>query len=219
MNRFFQITITLLFTLAIAFSGSSAVLADGEDGEHALAIEVNGYHVTLASEKDWKKGQNTIIVSIVDDTGLPVSNADVEILIRPKSTEHAVSEEVHGAPEATAGHGVEQGHSSMPGMEMDETAVETHDMPAHEETNLLSLSELGEDGIYVVEAHLESSGTHEVNVMFHANGEILQADFVVEIPEVLSKTVVLWSFVIINVVLITSAGMMKRQARLMKGQQ
>jgi hypothetical protein len=91
-------------------------------------------------------------------------------------------------------------------------------MPAHdEEKEPLPLEEMGEHGVYVVETHLESSGAHEVNVMFHVNGEMLQADFVVEIPGVLSKTIVLWSFVAINVVLIASAGIMKKQSIPVKG--
>jgi hypothetical protein len=107
----------------------------------------------------------------------------------------------------------------MPGMEMNEPAAESHEMPAHTEGNEpLSLEELGEHGIYVVETHLESAGTHEVNVMFHVNGEMLQANFVVDIPGVLSKTIVLWSFVAINVVLVASAGIMKKQSIPVKGQ-
>jgi hypothetical protein len=53
--------------------------------------------------------------------------------------------------------------------------------------------------------------------MFHVNGEMLQANFVVEIPGVLSKTIVLWSFAAINVVLIASAGIMKKQSIPVKG--
>jgi hypothetical protein len=79
--------------------------------------------------------------------------------------------------------------------------------------------ESDEDGVYVIETHLKSSGTHEVSVMFHVNGEMLQADFVVDILEVLSKAIVLWSFVAINVVLIASAGIMKKQAIPVKGRQ
>lgn len=213
MKRLLNITLTLLLSIAFAFANSSAVLADGEDGEHELEMEVNGIHVSLTSQKEWKKGENTIVVTLKDSTGLPINDADVEILIGPKSDDHAASE----GPSA---QGAEQGHSSMPGMEMEEPAAEAHEMPAHEEvTNPLSLSELGEHGIYVVETHLESSGTHEVNVMFHVNGEMLQADFVVEIPGVLSKVIVLWSFVAINVVLIASAGILKKQSIPVKGRQ
>lgn len=58
-----------------------------------------------------------------------------------------------------------------------------------------------------------------MSVMFHVNGEMLQADFVVDILEVLSKAIVLWSFVAINVVLIASAGILKKQSIPVKGRQ
>jgi hypothetical protein len=218
MRGLLHITVTLLLVVVVAFSNSSAVLADGEDGEHNLETEVNGIHVSLANQNEWKKGENTIIVTLKDSSGSPVKNANVEMLIGPMAEEHVEAEDSHGAAEPAAAHGAEQGHSSMPGMEMNEPAPESHEMPAHnEEKEPLLLEELGEHGIYVLETHLESAGTHEVNVMFHVNGEMLQANFVVEIPGVLSKTIVLWSFAAINVVLIASAGIMKKQSIPVKG--
>jgi hypothetical protein len=213
MKGFLHITLTLLIMIAIVSATPSSVLASEGDDEHALEMEVNGYHVTLDSQNDWKKGENIIVVTLMDSMGMPVQGADVEILIAAKSAEHA-------EPETEAAHGAEQGHSSMPGMDMGEPAVEAADMPAHDEemTNPISLSE-SEGGVYVIETHLESSGPHEMSVMFHVNGEMLQADFVVEILEVLSKAIVLWSFVAINVVLIASAGILKKQAIPVKGRQ
>jgi hypothetical protein len=219
MRSLLHIALTVLLVVVIAFSNSSAVLADGEDGEHTLETEVNGIYVSLANQHEWKKGENTIVVTLKDSTGLPINDAEVEILVGPKSDEHAESEDTHEAPEAAPAHGAEQGHSSMPGMDTGEPAAETHEMPAHtEEASPLTLNELGEHGIYVGEAHLESSGKHEFDVMFHVNGEMLQASFVVEIPGLPSKTIVLWSFVAINVILVASAGIMKKQSVPVKGQ-
>jgi hypothetical protein len=217
MKRLPHISLMLLLAIAVALSNSSAALADGEDGEHELEMEVNGIHVSLANQHEWKKGENTIVITLKDSAGLPVSNADVEIMIEPKAEDHAAAEDSHESTDTTSAHGAEQGHSSMPGME--EPATETHQMPSHDVgKNPLPSEELGEHGIYVVETHLESSGTHEVNVMFHVNGEMRQASFVVEVPGVLSKTIVLWSFVAINVVLVASAGIMKKQSIPVKGQ-
>lgn len=218
MKRFLNITLALLLAIAVALSNSSAVFADGEEGEHTLEAEVSGVHVSLANQNEWQKGENTIIVTLKDSTGLPISDADVEVLIGSTADEHAEAEESHGEAEPAAGHGAEQGHSSMPGMDMGEPAAEESEMAAHsQDSNTVLLSELGEHGIYVAETHFESSGTHEISVLFHANGEMLQANFVVEIPGVLSKTIVLWSFVAINVVLIASAGIMKKQSIPVKG--
>lgn len=217
MRGLLHTTLMLLLVVVLALSNSSAVLADGEDGEHTQEMEVNGIHVSLANQNEWKKGENTIIVTLKDSSGFPVNDANVEVSIEPKAEEHAESEDSHAAEEP-AEHGAEQGHSSMPGMEMNEPAPETHEMPAHDEENEpLLLEESGEHGIYVLETHLESAGTHEVNVMFHVNGEMLQAIFVVEVPGVASKTIVLWSFAAINVVLIASAGILKKQSIPVKG--
>ena len=226
MKRFLHITLTLLLALLIASANSSTAFADEGGSEPTLELEVNGYHVTLASQNDWKKGENTIVVTLKDETGLPVSDADVELLIGPQVADdhaaseasHGSSESDHGSSEAASAHGAEQGHAGLPGMQVEEPAAHESDMAAHdEEISPLRLTELSEHGIYVVETLLESSGKHEVNVMFHVNGEMLQADFVVEIPGVLSKTVVLWSFAAINVILIASAGIMKRQSIPVKG--
>ena len=214
MRRFLHITLTLLILIGIVSANPSSVLASEGDDENVLEMEVNGYHVTLASQNDWKKGENTLVVTLMDSMGMPVTNADVEILMGPKSEEHAELE-IESAPAA------EQGHSSMPGMDMGEPAVEASDMPAHDEesANPVPLMETHEHGVYIAETHVESSGRHEVNVMFHVNGEMLQADFVVEILGALSKTIVLWGFVAVNIVLIASAGMLKRQSIPVKGRQ
>ena len=208
MKRILHTTSILLFILALLFASPHAVLADEGDGGHQLEMEVNGYHVTLASQNDWVKGENTIVVTLTDSMGMPVRNTEVELLIAPKQDEHAVAE--------TDSHGAEQQHDSMPGMDMGAPAEEP---PAHAEeiADSISMRESDEHGMYMVETHLEASGEHEVHVMFHANGEMLQADFVVEIPGINSKTVVLWSFVMINVALVTSAGIMKKQPITVKG--
>jgi len=201
MKRMLHTTSVLLFILALLLASPHAVLADEGDGGHQLEMEVNGYHVTLENQDDWVKGENTIVVTLADSIGMPLSKADVEILVTPKLDEHAEVE--------TDSHSAEQQHDSMPGMDMGE--------PAEEIAVPISMLESDEHGMYMVETHLESSGEHEVHVMFHVNGEMLQADFIVEIPGINSKTVVLWSFVTINVALITSAGIMKKQPITVKG--
>jgi hypothetical protein len=48
---------------------------------------------------------------------------------------------------------------------------------------------------------------------------MLQADFVIEVSGLASKTIVLWSFVVINAGLIAYAGMLKKQSITVKGRQ
>jgi hypothetical protein len=218
MKRFLSITLTLLLALAFASANSFTVFADeGEDqhDEHALEMEVNGYHVTLANQNDWRKGDNTLRVTLIDSMGSPVSGADVELVIEPKSDDHAVAEESHGAPE----HDAEAGHDSMPEVEIKEHATESaHSSHEEEQDNAISVRETDEAGVYLAETYLASSGSHEVTIMFHVNDEMLQAAFVVEVPGVPSKTIVLWSFAAINIVLIASAGFLKKQSIPVKGQ-
>jgi len=201
---------TLFFIFTILFASPYTVLASEGDDGHQLEVDVNGYHVTLASENDWTKGENNIIVTLSDGMGMPLRNADVEILIAPKSDGHAESE--------TDSHGDEQQQESMSGMDM---SVPVEEVPAHDEeiSDPISMMELDEHGMYVTETHLESSGEHEVHVMFHANGEMLQANFTVEIPGTNSKTIVLWGFVMVNTALVISAGIMKKQSIIVKGGQ
>lgn len=213
MKRLLYLILTLLFTIALTATNAFTVIADEGEGEHTLEVEVNGIHVTLASQNDWKKGENTIVITLMDSMGMPVTDANVEILIGPKPDEHAA----HGNTEIEPVHGADQGHSSMPGMDMSGHSAEAAEMPAHDEESSSILLHESENGTYVAETHLEASGAHEVNVMFHVNGEMLQADFAVEIVGGMSKTIVLWSFVAINIVLIASAGVMKKQSIPVKG--
>lgn len=224
MRRFLHILITVLFTVALVSANTSPAFATSGDDEHSLEMEVNGYHVKLASQNEWKKGENTIVVTLMDSMGMPVQNADVEILIASKIDEHSASENSHGAEsQHDAMPGMEMGsetsHDSMSGMDMGEDTAEASQMPAHEEqlTEPLSMIEADMQGTYTIATHLESAGEHEVNVMFHVNGEMLQATFVVDILQSLSKSLVLWGFVAINVALITVAGIQKKQSISVKG--
>jgi hypothetical protein len=214
MKRLFQTSSTLLFIINILFANPYTVLANEGDGGHQL--EVDGYHVTLTSQNDWAKGENTIVVTLTDSMGMPVRNTDVKILIASKSNGQTESKS-----EMDTVHGTDQRQESMPGMDMGAPAIETSDMPTHDEENAspISMTESDEHGMYIVETHLESVGKHDVHVMFHVNGEILQADFVVEVAGTNSKNIVLWSFVMVNVALVASAGLMKKQSITVKGGQ
>jgi hypothetical protein len=222
MKRLLYITSTLFFIMITLFANPYTVLANEGDGE--LEKEVNGYHVTLTSQNEWVKGGNTIFVTLTDSMGMPVSKADVEILITPKSDEHA--EDLHGTepqqdavPEMDMGHDHSQENVTGTDMSVPVPATETPHMPTHKEENAspMAMMESDEPGMYMLETHLESSAEHDVHVMFHVNGEMLQADFVVQVSGTSSRAVVLWSFGVINVALITSASIMKKRPVTMGG--
>lgn len=230
MKRLLHTIATLFFILALLLANPNTVLANEGDGEQALALEVNGYHITISSQGEWTKGENTIVVTITDGIGMPIRNADVGILIASTSSDHAESDG-HGEPEAddhaepvsnghaeTDTHESEQEDDSMAGMHGEESTTHTAKEPTHEEEKAVPIPMMeSEHGIYIAEAHFEASGQHEVQVMFHANGEMLQANFVVEVPGLVSRTIVLWSFVVVNVGLVVSAGRLKKQTVPVKG--
>lgn len=125
MKPFLHTSFTLLLMTVLLLANPATVLADEGDGEHAMEMVVNGIHVSLSSQNEWMKGEDTIVVTLMDSMGMPVTNADVEIMLVLPADEHAETK-----PEPA--YGAEQGHSSMPGMEMGEPATEsTHDMGAH----------------------------------------------------------------------------------------
>ncbi|MFT3894184.1 MAG: hypothetical protein QM730_21340 [Anaerolineales bacterium] len=217
MKRFFRTISTLLFVFTLLLVNTSTAFASGEDGAHLLEMDVDGYHVTLSSQNDWVKGENTVVVTLTDSMGMPLNNADVEILIAPKSSGHTETdgheEQQNSMPGMDMGNS--QPQDSMPGMDMG-TSIE--EMPEHQENvEPVSMIESDEHGMYTLETHLETSGEHDVHVMFHVNGEMLQADFVVVVPGFSSKTVILWGFVVVNIGFVTSAGVLKKQSILVKG--
>lgn len=217
MKRFLHVTTILFVMVTLLFASPTTVLANEGDGEPQFEMEVNGYHVGLSSKNEWIRGENTLVAAIADSMGMPVSDADVEILITPKSDAHTEADE-HAEPETDA-HAAETSHDSMSGMDMGGSEPETSDASVHEEEVAapLAMTESHEHGEYTVTTHLESSGEHDVQVFFHVNGEMLQVNFVVDVTGTSSKTMVLWGFVLINVGLVTSAGVLKKQSIPVKG--
>ena len=226
MKKYLRKLSVLVLIAVLVFANPVSVLADEGEGGHELEAEVNGYHVTLSSQNEWAKGENTIVVTITDATGMAVSNAEVEILIALKADSHAdAGSDAHGAPEtdthaepAAAAHGSESSsHDSM--SDTDAHEEESSDTMAHEEETVtpLVMTESHEHGEYLADANLEKSGEHVVQVFFHVNGEMMQAEFTLDIPGMASKTVVLWSFLVINIGLVFSAGVLKKQSVTVKG--
>lgn len=209
MKRFLHITTILFFMFAMLLASPTTVFANEGDGEPQFEMEVNGYHVGLSSNNEWVTGENRIVVTIADSMGMPVSDADVEILITPRSDAHAEPE--------TDTHAAESSHDSMSGMDM--VGSETPEASAHEEeiASPLAMTESHEHGEYTVTTHLESSGEYDVQVFFHVNGEMHPVNFAVDVTGTSSKTMILWGFAVINVGLIASAGVLKKQSIPVKG--
>ena len=220
MKKHLRTLSVLALSAILAFVNPISALADGGEGGHGLEVEVNGYHVTLSSQQEWGKGENVVVVTITDAMGMPVSNAEVEILITPRADSHTESGPVsHGESEADPPtessmneHEPASSHGSMSAVNAHEQ--ESSNVMAHEEAAVapLVMQESHELGEYVTEIHLKKSGEQVVQVFFHVDGEMIQADFTIDVPGMASKTVVLWGFLLINVGLVVSAGIVKNQA-------
>ena len=207
MKRFLYASSILLFVLSAFFATPLSASASEGGGGDALQMEVNGYHVTLDSQNEWAKGENVLVVTITDSMDMPLSDADVEILVAPKD-EHAESE-----TDAMSGMDTGNGQSQEP--EPGVMKPITNNASEHYEVSAspIAMTE-SEHGTYTTQTHLETSGEHDVHVMFHVNGEMLQADFVVKVTGSNSKTFVLWSFAAVNVAIIAVAGTLKKQKSL-----
>lgn len=212
MKQILYASSILLFVITAIFANPVSVSASEGDGGDGLKMEVNGYHVTLDSQNEWVKGENILVVTITDSMGMPLSNADVEILIAPKADGHAETEtDSHDGNQQDSTSGMDMGGepTQEPGVMSPNNSSDT---PAHDDksANPIAMTK-SEHGMYTVENHFKSAGEHDVHVMFHVNGEILQANFLVKVTGSSSKTVILLSFVAVNVALVVTAGTLKKQ--------
>lgn len=218
MKQYLRILFVLVLMTVLTLANPVPSLADEGKGGHSLEVEVNDFHVTLSNQNKWVKGENVVIVTLLDVMGMPVSGAEVDILITPKQADsHAESElDSHGDSQTDV-HGSEPSHESV--SDMDDHEGASPDVMAHDEETVtpLVMTESHEHGEYVTEAYLEKSGEHVVQVFFHVNGEMMQADFLVNVPGIASKTLALWSFLLINVGIVVTAGVMKNQSFAVKG--
>lgn len=228
MKRFLYASSILLFALSALFATPVSVHASEGDSGHGLETEVNGYHVMLDSQNEWGKGENVLVVTITDGMGMPLSDADVEILAAPKDGGHGSSaNDSHDSGQEDAMSEMDMGEShpeesSMPGMDMGNEHSEepepgvmkpvANNTSGHDEQAASPLAMTESDhGTYTVQTHLESTGEHDVHVMFHVNGEMMQADFIVEVTGSNSKFIVIWGYVAINIAVVAVAGVLKKQ--------
>ncbi|MBI5935749.1 MAG: hypothetical protein HY867_18755 [Chloroflexi bacterium] len=223
MKRFLYASLILLFVLSAFFATPLSVRASEGDGGDGLKMEVNGYHVTLDSQNEWAKGENVLVVTITDSMDMPLSDTEVEILVAPK-------DDGHSEPETETMPGMAMGESqpeetSVPGMDMGNDQLQepepgvmkpvANNDSEHDEESAspIAMTE-SEHGVYTVQTHFESTGEHDVRVMFHVNGEMLQADFLVTVTGSNPKIVALWSFAAVNVAIVAVAGTLKKQKSL-----
>jgi hypothetical protein len=207
MKRLFHASSIFVLVMIALFATPSSVFANEGEGGSALEMEVDGYHVALSSQNEWAKGENLLVVTITDSMGMPLGDADVEILVTPKDGH----DESDGDAMAGMDMGTNQPQEPEPGVMK---PVANNDSEHDEESASPIAMIESEHGTYTAQTHLEATGEHDAHVFFHVNGEMLQADFLVTVTGSSSKTFVLWSFVAVNVALVAAAGALKKQKSL-----
>lgn len=202
--------------LLMVFPGTA--LADGGNGGYEATAD--GYHITLVFSEPVKTGVNEFHVLIADSMGMPVSNANVEVIAMPNEAlsahEEESSDELHGMEMATETPVPEDAHG-MSGMDMsNETETDSHqevEEIAHaEEPVAMTLAGGHEAGEYSGEIHLDASGYWIFNVHFTVNDQMTEVEISIEVPRTISNYGILAGFIGINATVITAAAITKRKS-------
>jgi hypothetical protein len=216
-EKIFGITarMAIMAMLLMAFPGTA--LADG--GNSGYEATENGYHITLVFSEPVKTGVNEFHVLIADSMGMPVSNADVEVIAMPNQAmsvhEEESSDEMHGMEMATETPVPEDAHG-MSGMDMSgETEVNAHqdveEVAYEKEPVAVTLAASHEAGEYSGEIQLEASGDWIFNIHFTLDDQMTAVEIPIEVPRAISNYGILAGFIGINATVIATAAITKRK--------
>jgi hypothetical protein len=191
--------------------------ANTESVGHELEAEVHGYHIALTSQNAWAKGDNSIHLALTDSMGMPVNNAEVELLIAPSLDTHGESEASSHGPEGPAETtaAMDMSSAAAHGSAVHAAPPNASEAPPHGAPSpapAVPMALQGE-GTYIGQAHLDSTGRQDIRAMVHVDGQMLQADFVVGGAASSSRSIVLWTFAGVNAAILFSAGL-RRKVRL-----
>ena len=214
-------TITIL--LAVPFQGA---LADGA-GE-GIEKEANGYHIRLIFVESPKLGENEFHVQITDAMGMPVTKAEVGVIVMPEKVmsehEEDTSADAHGS-DSMSGMDMPTEETvptddmnSMSGMDMgnepeaSETSTHGETQDSHEDEPTQIVLEAGhEPGEYSGHISFNRTGEWIFNVHFTVDGQLTEVEFPVTVAGLDAKYGILAGFVGINATVMSVAAIMKRK--------
>ncbi len=213
-------TILLLFTaiLMAAFIFPTPALADGGEGGLSFSQTIGGYTITLVFEKPASIGENPVHVKIVDAAGMPVPGAEVEISVEEHSEAEESAEGEMDEMEAKPTEAESSPSTSMHGMEENPAATPTPGTmssinsisPVSDEHDEMAALEPGhEEGEYEGELAIEKDGDLAVLVHITVQGELLEAEFPLEVAKSNAGSIVLSVFAAINAGILAVAFVMK----------
>lgn len=216
-----SLTKTLFFlgiALLIALAFPASALADvGEEGGLELSQTINGYTITLVFISPPVIGENPIHVLVVDNQGLPVANAIVEVGMAAKDADHkeSSSDSHEDAPVKPTSMPA-KGHGAMPAK--DEPAIkataapkDNHDETAdpHEEMEMIVLEAGHEGGEYTGIITIPDSGEWDVRVHLTVASELTEIEFPLTIERSFTGAGFLTGFALLNAVILFVAAIFK----------
>jgi len=220
MNQSVTKTLFLLsavFMIALVFPAS--VLADGGgEGSVEFSQTIDGYKVTLIFEEPPVVGENPVHVQVVDETGLPVAGAVVEVSMVARKPEHKEpSPSAHGdapkkpAPAVSTGHGA-MSDKDAPVVAPTEAQPDSHDdepADSHPEMEMTTLEAGHDAGEYA--GHITIPGAGEWNIRVHMTlaDELTEIDFPLDVAGSLTGAGILTGFAVFNVAILFAAAIFK----------
>lgn len=215
MKNVRSLTGGLAITLLVLMLPGSALASPGDQG---TTITVGGYQVSLTFVEPAQAGTNSIHVTILDEMGMPVSNAQVEIRGMPVNETDEHEENMQPTePDMGGMEGMDPPAptavptESMHGVESSHGVDESTNDNQHEETVTAILEPGHESGEYGGEITFSNTGHWMLTVHFSIDGETLEADFPVEVTGGSPSGGILAGFAGLNAVLIGVAAITRRK--------
>jgi len=227
-----------LLALALLLAPARPVQAAGGGGEFEQVVD--GYQVHLVLAGNLTPGVAPVDVRLADEHGLPVSQAQVNIvhtyldaLVADAHTaaDSDGSGDTHGAADTDStgdAHDAGDAQSSHSGMVMatatpaaasgddhaqTETGVQDESVPHTHDTGVLFQLAAGDQaGAYTGTVIFFEAGQYAVNVVFTIDGQAHTAQFVVDVRAPDAGGTVLAVFAGLNVAIIGAAAVIKRKS-------
>lgn len=219
MNQSLTKTLFLLsaaFMIALVFPAS--VLADGGgEGSMEFSQTIDGYKVMLIFEEPPVVGENPIHIRVVDEMGVPVGGAVVEVSVTAREPEHKEpSASAHGdepkkpEPAASTGHGA-MSDKDAPVVVPTEAQSDAHDEPAdsHDEMEMTALEVGHEAGEYTGHITVPGAGNWNIRVHMTLADELTEIDFPLDVAGPLTGAGILTGFAVFNVAILFAAAVFK----------
>lgn len=200
-QRLFPVLTLSLIALFLAFTPVSQVWADG--GPTHTNITVDGYSAQLVFlNRPAKVGPNLVAIRIHNPAGQPLDQATV--LVNPVAA-HPLGTSTHN--HADSGHAAStEDHTNA------ESAGHTHASGESHIDTIMTQMEAGTDaGSYMSVLHFDSAGAWEVQLQFNDAGVDHTGSFAITVAEPPQDWPILGAFGGANVLIIVTAGVLKRR--------